>query len=139
MRPSHLNYVILFQVLLLLLMQYINSRLDLLLPNCQAMATEQAAVRLWETALKQLDKLPAGLNTSETDQQHQAATAATPVPFGHLPQATEFFELPKINPAAWSKLFADLKVKVALPTQLHAQLSQADAYHIYVAPPLLVY
>jgi hypothetical protein len=75
------------------------------------MAIAQAAVRLWDTALKQLDKLPAAIPTSTTEPQHEAATA--PVQLFHLPQATEFLELPKINPAVWSKLFGDLKVRTA--------------------------
>lgn len=104
-----------------------------LFPIPQAMATAQAAVRLWETAHKQLDKLPAEVPRSATDQQHDAAT--TPVPLlhadmrhgAHLPQATEFFELPKINPAVWNKLFGDLKVRAA---QLQAQLAECRCTYV---------
>lgn len=65
------------------------------------MAAASAQVRLWETALQQLSKLP----TTKTDPDQLVDTSN-----GHLAPAFTFMQLSKVNTSVFSKLVA-LKVR----------------------------
>lgn len=66
-------------------------------------------VKLWEDALKQVERLPAGSPRAGSSQQHAAGAPSPPVD-DVLPTVDEFLELPDLQPALWTKLTAVMKV-----------------------------
>lgn len=70
-------------------------------------------VKLWEDALRKIDQLPAGSPSVGYSQQHAAGGHLT-LQDGILPTVDEFVELPKLHPAVWTKLLAELKVGCAV-------------------------
>jgi hypothetical protein len=70
------------------------------------------AVKLWQTALKQLQQLP---------KEGLEAGSGAETPYV-LPVSKEFTTLPKASHAVWKQLIKELKVNSCLPSWLHISL-----------------
>lgn len=78
------------------------------------MSDTTRAVKLWEVALRQVEKLPAGSPRAGSSQQQHAAGASLKPVDDVLPTVDKFLELPRLHAAVYTKLVADLKVRGAL-------------------------